>query len=241
MSFDSQDPSANGERQQDIPVRQPDGLVVPASSLQAPRARPDLDDDVESTDGPQVTQTPTGLDIDSINFAELDLFASQDTTQIDIPNSDFHVIVKNELDFGEQATLDSISIRGIQRTDVDGMDPSSMVVLDVAKQRLYNLAMHIVGWNFKTKPRLNRRGEIIKEGEPVKLPRTLEERVRMFRRMSPTLGLALTELLQRHIDKHAQDMKRVEAVEEHRMGLMPGGDDEQDAPPKRTLSGISAT
>lgn len=246
MSFDSRDPSQD-ERdpldgdsvRRDTTVRQPDGLVVPRSSLGGTNTREDLDEDMVGPDGGVATAPATGLDIDSINFAELNLFASQETTKIDIPHSDFHVIVKNELDFGEQATLDSISIRGIQRNELDGMESGSMVVLDVAKQRLYNLAMHIVGWNFKTPDRWTRNGDI-KPGEPIRLPRTLEERVKLFRRMNPLLGQALTELIQRHIDQHSRDVKRVEAAEEHRMGLMPATDDEQDAPPKRMTSGASA-
>lgn len=219
------------------PAREPDGLIVPASSVASPLDRDDLDGVSDGSDGENGTggvQRTEGLDIYSINFAEMDLFASPSTTKINIPNSNFHVVVKNELDFGEQATLDSISIRGIQRNDIDGMENNSMVVLDVAKQRLYNLAMHIVGWNFRTPDRNG------KPGQPINLPRTLEERVKLFRRMNAVLGQALTELIQKHIDEHAQEMKRVEAADEHRMGLMPPGDDEQDAPPKHTSSGVSA-
>jgi hypothetical protein len=237
MSFNDTEPNGNAPEQPYTPAREPDGLIVPASSVTSALDRDDLDgveDGSESEDGPQASRNE-GLDIYSINFAEMDLFASPSTTRLDIPNSDFYVLVKNELDFGEQATLDSISIRGIQRNDLEGMESNSMVVLDVAKQRLYNLAMHIVGWNFRTPDRGG------KKGQEVKLPRTLEERVKLCRRMNAVLGQALTELIQKHIDDHAQQMKRIEAADEHRMGLMPPAEDEQDAAPKHTLSGASAT
>jgi len=213
----------------DTTVREPDGLIVPVNAVNGSRGRASQDDNPDEGEGASQTRNE-GIDFDTINFAELDLFADAGTTRLALPNSDFHITVKNELDFGEQATLDSISIRGIQRTDLDGMDSNSMVVLDVAKQRLSNLAMYIVGWNFSTK-----------RGEPVRLPRTLEERVKLFRRMNAIVGQQLTNMIQKHIDTQAEQMKRVEAAEEHRMGIMPMGDEEDRGAPKPSLSGMSAT
>lgn len=215
----------------DTPAREPDGLIVPASAVNGSRARSAPDEGQEDQDGQAETRNE-GIDLDTINFAELDLFADAGTTRLTLPNSDgLFITVKNELDFGEQATLDSISIRGIQRTDLDGMDSNSMVVLDVAKQRLYNLAMYIVGWNFKTR-----------RGEAVRLPRTLEERVKLFRRMNAMVGQQLTNMIQKHIDSQAEQMKRVEQAEEHRMGIMaPAEEGEDRGAPKPSLSGVSGT
>lgn len=213
----------------DTTVREPDGLIVPTSAVNGSRGRGTPNEERDEGDSEPQTRTE-GIDFDTINFAELDLFADAGTTKLAIPNSDFHIIVKNELDFGEQATLDSISIRGIQRTDLDGMDSNSMVVLDVAKQRLYNLAMYIVGWNFTTK-----------RGDTVRLPRTLEERVKLFRRMNAIVGQQLTNMIQKHIDTQAEQMKRVEAAEEHRMGIMAPVDEEDRGAPKLSRSGASAT
>lgn len=207
--------------------RQPDEIVAPASSIGRNGARNGADGEDDaidlSADAPAVW--------DTVDFAELDIFVDPSTVEIPIPNSGGKVIViKRVLDYGEQSTLDNISIRGIQQRDVNQIaaEGGQTVLLDLARQRLYTIAHRLVGWNITDR-----------RGRPVKLPRTTEERIRLFRRMHPMWGAMIHDLIVKKVAEIEGDIKRVERVETMNLGLMPDGEarDPEDADPKLLRSG----
>jgi hypothetical protein len=142
------------------------------------------------------------------NFAELDIFAETGTTK---------------LDFGEQSILDNAAIRGVQRNELQDMatggETGQTVLINLSRQRFLLLSLYIVGWNLHDR-----------RGVPVKLPRTVDERERLFKRMRPAWGDAMVDMVTKHIQERAEKMAAAEQIVERDMGIMSAPEDEERDP-----------
>jgi hypothetical protein len=157
------------------------------------------------------------------NFAELDIFAETGTTKLYFDGTDNYILVRDELDFGEQSILDNAAIRGVQRNELQDMatggETGQTVLINLSRQRFLLLSLYIVGWNLHDR-----------RGVPVKLPRTVDERERLFKRMRPAWGDAMVDMVTKHIQERAEKMAAAEQIVERDMGIMSAPEDEERDP-----------
>lgn len=162
---------------------------------------------------------PTTGERPKVNLADLPLFSTPGTTKLFVEGTDFWVEVKDDLDFGEQSILDNASIRGVQREALtEFSEAGNTVIVDLSKQRFLLLALYIVAWNF-----------VDPMGRDIKLPRPVDERIKLFRRMNPAWGDALVDMVTRHAERRQQDTETIEKALDDGSGP-PAEDDREEAP-----------
>jgi hypothetical protein len=116
-----------------------------------------------------------------------DLWASDQTRRIDIAR-DVWVEIKDELDHGEEQAMQAAAMKGITRQQlqsaVDEADTQDVILMDTARLHFLKLAFYVIDWNLKDQ-----------QGRMVTLPSKVEDRVKLFKRLKPSIGTKISEAI----------------------------------------------
>lgn len=132
----------------------------------------------------------------SVDAEAFDFFASAETFTI-YPisvNTRLWVRIKKELTFGEQSELDNAATSGYSVRELKEKMQQSEVVIhsDIRRHRLMKLALYIDDWNLPAP-----------DGQTIRWPRKLDERVALLERMNDRLGKLLSNEVDRLLGEQA--------------------------------------
>jgi hypothetical protein len=116
-----------------------------------------------------------------------DLWASDETKKIDLAPGVW-VEIKDELDHGEEQAMQAAAMKGITRQQlanaVDEADTQDVILMDTARLHFLKLAFYCIDWNLKDA-----------KGRSVTLPAKVEDRVKLFKRLKPSIGTKISEAI----------------------------------------------
>lgn len=167
--------------------------------------------------------TPSPL-IDTSKPEMIDIFATDELVPVALPGTTFTVMLKRELDWGEQAELEAAALRGVQRQDLEAAASGTQtLVLDISKQRMLSLALRIRKWNVRRKDP-ETQGWI-----PVPLPTHIQDRMIVMRALRPKWARTLLDKI--------EELDKENTGAEPEMPMLMTPDPDKQAPPKATQSG----
>lgn len=196
----------------------------------------------EQTDGEQqdrqerslARQSPRGgaVRASTVDLDDVPIYSSTGVRKIPMGKSgQYWIEIQEELDFGQQTILDNASVIGVQREQADtGAEPGQTVRLDLTRQRFLLCATWLTRWEIpldKNKKRVN-------------LPRHINDRVDVLKRLNPTWGDAIVAAITEHVAAKQEQEEEAQNAADEEAGIdMEGTEDTHDSPPGRSLNGAS--
>jgi hypothetical protein len=193
-------------------------------------------EDRQEQESRALARTGPGRDMQRASVVDLDdvpIYASTGTKRIPLGRSGkFWIEIQEELDFGQQTILDNASVIGVQREQSQaGGDAASTVRLDLTRQRFLLCATWLVRWNLPPD----------KNGKEVRLPRHVNDRIEVMKRLNPVWGDAIVAAITEHVAEKQEAAQVAQDEADEEAGIDVEAREVEDSPPNGTVRNGTTT